>query len=133
MPLPGQTPEGPEGKYSPVQMAEWLMTEAASFKDPQELLAEIERQGFSMTPSEGGPMGDPMGDPMMGEEPPMEEPPMEEPPMEEPPMDEGEGKGKGAKGPAFLEIMRIGAAEKAIGKDKDKKAKKKAEDEEEGY
>ena len=123
MPLPGQTPEGPEGKYSPVQMAEWLMTEAASFKDPQELLAEIERQGFSMTPSEGGPMGDPMGDPMMGEEPPMEEPPMEEPPMDE-------AKGKGKEGRTAL---LFSVAEKAIGGGEDKKAKKKAEDEEEGY
>ena len=120
MPLPGQTPEGPEGKYTPLQMADWLIEKASEFKSGQELLDEMERQGISMTPSEGSSLGEPpMGDPMMGEEPPMEEP------QEGPP---GKDKGKFS-----LEIMRIGAAEKAINKDKKKKAKEKAEKEEENY
>jgi hypothetical protein len=121
MPLPGQTPEGPEGKYTPLQMADWLIEKASEFKSGQDLLDEMGRQGFDLAYSEAAPMEDPMAD-MMGE------PPMEEPPMDEPPMDEGKDKGKKK---VSLSIMRIGAAEKAI--DKDKKAKKKAKDEEEGY
>ena len=124
MPLPGQTPEGPEGKYSPIQMAEWLITEAASFKDPQELLTEMGRQGFDMVPSESPPMDDPM----MDEEPPMDEPSMGDPLMDEPPMDEAKGKGKEGRTALLFSV-----AEKAIGGGEDKKAKKKAEDEEEGY
>ena len=116
MPLPGQTPEGPEGKYTPLQMADWLIDKASEFKSGQDLLDEMGRQGFDLAPSEAAPMEDPMAD-MLGE-----------PPMEEPPMDEGKDKGKKK---VSLSIMRIGAAEKAI--DKDKKAKKKAKDEEEGY
>ena len=128
MPLPGQTPEGPEGKYSPLQMAEWLMKEAPSFKDPQDLLDEMGRQGFEMSPS-----GAPMEEPMMGEAP-MEEPMMEEPGAEEPmemPPEEDEAPKKGKKGPAFLEMIRIEAAGKAV--DKDKKDKEKANKEEEEY
>ena len=121
MPLPGQTPEGPEGKYTPLQMADWLIDKASEFKSGQDLLDEMGRQGFDLASSEAAPMEDPM----------MEDPMMEEPPMEESPMEEDEDKGKGKKGPAFLEIMRIGAAEKAI--NKDKKAKNKNKDEEEGY
>ncbi len=128
MPLPGQTPEGPEGKYSPIQMAEWLIAEAAAFKSPQDLLDEMGRQGFEMAPAEA-----PMADPMM-EEPPMEEPMMEEPGEEEPmemPPEEGESPKKGKKGPAFLEMIRIEAAGKAV--DKDKKNKEKADKEKEEY
>ena len=121
MPLPGQTPKGSGGTYTPLQMADWLIEKASEFKSGQDLLDEMGRQGFDMAPSEAAPMEDPMAeDPMMGG-----------PMMEEPPMEEDEDKGKGKKGPAFLEIMRIGAAEKAI--NNDKKAKKKAKDEEEGY
>ena len=131
MPLPGQSPAGPDGKYSPLQMADWLIDKASDFKSGQDLLDAISGYGLDMTPSDVAPMEDPM----MGEEPMMDDPMMDEPMMEEPPMaedeDKGKDKGKGKKGPAFLEIMRIGAAEKAI--DKDKKKKKKAKDEEEGY
>ena len=121
MPLPGQTPEGPEGKYTPLQMADWLIDKASEFKSGQDLLDEMGRQGFDLASSEAAPMEDPMADMLGG-------PPMDEPPMDEPPMDEGKDKGKKK---VSLSIMRIGAAEKAI--DKDKKAKKKAKDEEEGY
>ena len=117
MPLPGQTPAGPKGKYTPLQMADWLIEKASEFKSGQDLLNAISDYGLDMMPSKAAPMEDPMA-----EDPMMEDPMMEEPPMEE---------GKGKKGPAFLEIMRIGAAEKAI--NNDKKAKKKAKDEEEGY
>jgi len=116
MPLPGQTPEGPEGKYTPLQMADWLIGKASEFKSGQDLLDEMGRQGFDLAPSEAAPMEDPMAD-MLGE-----------PPMEEPPMDEGKDKGKKK---VSLSIMRIGAAEKAI--NKDKKAKNKNKAEEEGY
>tara|TARA_R100001082_G_C4335404_1_gene147558 strand:+ start:465 stop:758 length:294 start_codon:yes stop_codon:yes gene_type:complete len=97
-------------------MADWLIEKASEFKSGQDLLDEMGRQGFDLASSEAAPMEDPMAD-MLGE-----------PPMEEPPMDEDKGKGKKK---VSLSIMRIGAAEKAI--DKDKKAKKKAKDEEEGY
>ena len=121
MPLPGQAPEGPEGKYTPLQMADWLIEKASEFKSGQDLLDEMGRQGFDLASSEAAPMEDPLAD-MMGE------PPMEEPPMEEPPMDEGKDKGKKK---VSLSIMRIGAAEKAINKDKKAKNKNKAEGE--GY
>jgi len=117
MPLPGQTPAGPKGKYTPLQMADWLIEKASEFKSGQDLLNAISDYGLDMMPSEAAPTEDPM----------MEDPMMEDPMMEESMMEEGKGK----KGPAFLEIMRIGAAEKAI--NNDKKAKKKAKDEEEGY
>ena len=123
MPLPGQTPEGSEGKYSPVQMAEWLIAEAASFKDPQDLLAEIGRQGFEVAPSEGG-MAEDM--PPLGEEPLGEEPLAEEGLGEEPPGEESPEKGPMPRGPAFLEMIRIDASKDAIAKDK----KSKGNDEE---
>jgi len=128
MPLPGQVPEGPDGKYSPLQMADWLIDKASDFKSGQDLLDAISDYGLDMTPSDAAPMDEPMMDEPMMDDPMMDDPMMEEPPMAE---DEDKDKGKGKKGPAFLEIMRIGAAEKAI--DKDKKKKKKAKDEEEGY
>ena len=126
MPLPGQTPAGPKGKYTPLQMADWLIEKASEFKSGQDLLNAISDYGLDMMPSKAAPMEDPM----------MEDPMMEEPMMEDPMMDEdmmGKSKGKGKKGPAFLEIMRIGAAEKAINNDNKKKKNKKAKDEEEGY
>ena len=121
MPLPGQTPAGPKGKYTPLQMADWLIEKASEFKSGQDLLNAISDYGLDMMPSEAAPMEDPM----------MEDSMMEDPMMEESMMEEGKGKGK--KGPAFLEIMRIGAAEKAIDNDNKKKKNKKAKDEEEGY